>query len=262
MENFNYYRTGWLVSLGIHIIFFLIIAYNGIFSNISKNVQEPDTEIYVADISTASGDESGDTGSLNNASDDILFSQAENDSTDTENNNDQTATKMTDNNHKIVDDNSSSGKNKSTAAKISNGESSAGKGASASSGSGTNDGKSNGAGNGQGNDGKAGEGNSAETDDATARQAVVLPVPLNAPKPSYPYTMRSSGVEGIVTISFLVDGSGQVETVSVVSSSGGDAFNEAALSAARQWTFSPAQNEKGQPVICRISQTFYFKMDG
>ncbi|MDQ0202732.1 energy transducer TonB [Pectinatus haikarae] len=255
----NYRKSGWLASLGIHFLFFFIISYSGFFA-IAKNFSKtPDTEIYMADDKSSAENESNSAESSGSqasaaSSSDIIIDRDSLQNTYNENSDSTTEVKKL----KITN----STKKSPAGSNAEKGQLSSGKQGNAigtgSEGNSSDTGTDSTAGTGE-SKGTNG-GNSAENNES-ALKAAINPIPLNAPIPSYPYSMRSSGIEGMVTVSFSVDALGNVETVSVLSSYGGAAFIEAALTAARQWTFSPAQNSSGQPVRCIISQTFNFKME-
>ncbi len=59
--------------------------------------------------------------------------------------------------------------------------------------------------------------------------------------PRYPKAARKLGYEGLVTLLVSVDAAGQVQDVTVQTSSGYSMLDEAALKAIRQWHFEPAR---------------------
>ena len=66
--------------------------------------------------------------------------------------------------------------------------------------------------------------------------------------PEFPKSELKRGHEGWVMLDFSVDESGHVVDPSVSDSSGNDAFNEAALEAARDWSFD-AEKERQSSVL-------------
>jgi len=64
------------------------------------------------------------------------------------------------------------------------------------------------------------------------------PHPTNAPQPVYPQFARDAGIKGRVVLHVLVDEGGRVKQVVVVQSVAG--LDEAAIDAAKTWTFAPA----------------------
>ena len=87
----------------------------------------------------------------------------------------------------------------------------------------------------------------------------VKPVPIKQVQPQYPESARLSGKEGVVWLKCLVGKNGKVSKVKVVQSDT-PIFDEAAISAALQWKFSPAKI-KGKPVEVWAAIPFKFKLD-
>jgi TonB family protein len=77
--------------------------------------------------------------------------------------------------------------------------------------------------------------------------------------PSYPSAARADGVEATVRLELIVSASGAVEEARVVQSAGHD-LDEAAVTAARKFRFSPALRH-GHPVRVRMSWTVEFRLD-
>lgn len=85
----------------------------------------------------------------------------------------------------------------------------------------------------------------------------VKPQPLVQAKPRYPDLARRAGIEGQTVVKALVDIDGSVMDVQVLKSSGNQMLDEAALTAARQWKFSPAkQRDKYVRVYVSIPVNF------
>ncbi|MDX2186521.1 MAG: energy transducer TonB [Opitutaceae bacterium] len=81
-----------------------------------------------------------------------------------------------------------------------------------------------------------------------------IPTPITMVSPLYPFV--EGGIEGRVTIEFIIDREGNVRFPHLRGKSA-DALSGAALDAVRQWKFAPP-TEKGTPVIVRASQEFVF----
>lgn len=75
--------------------------------------------------------------------------------------------------------------------------------------------------------------------------------------PVYPAELRAKKVEGVVSLIFVVDPSGKVQTPRVEKSTH-PAFEKPALEAVRQWKYEPAV-KGGQRVSCRIRQSIRFQ---
>ena len=75
----------------------------------------------------------------------------------------------------------------------------------------------------------------------------------------YPEDARSRGIEGTVVLSVLVDETGRVRSVNVVSGPGGG-LDQAAAKAVERIRFRPALR-KGQPVAAQITYRYTFLLD-
>lgn len=72
-----------------------------------------------------------------------------------------------------------------------------------------------------------------------------LLVPLQRSEPVYPYRAQQAGIEGEVTLTFVVDSDGQVQDVSVVSAKPRGQFERAAIRALRQWRYQARPTVSG-----------------
>ena len=75
----------------------------------------------------------------------------------------------------------------------------------------------------------------------------------------YPEDARSRGIEGTVVLSVLVDESGKVRSVKLISGPGAG-LDQAALKAVERIRFRPA-TRKGQPVAAQITYRYTFLLD-
>jgi protein TonB len=82
----------------------------------------------------------------------------------------------------------------------------------------------------------------------------------SGPLPDYPFSERSSGREGIVTVRVLVGTDGVPESVAVRSTSGSAAFDSAAVKAVKRWRFSPA-TKGGVPVPSYFDVRVKFRLE-
>lgn len=81
---------------------------------------------------------------------------------------------------------------------------------------------------------------------------------IRAVLPTYPQLAKSNRVAGDVTLDALIDASGNVRDVSVIS---GPVFlREAAKAAVKQWKYDPARLD-GQPTAMHLTVTVKFKTD-
>lgn len=89
-----------------------------------------------------------------------------------------------------------------------------------------------------------------------------LPKPLSQPPPVFPSSLMRSGEDGVVMVSFTVDGEGRVRDP-VVENSSFRALNPYALKAVNEWKFSPG-TRNGRPAAFRLRAPVEFtgKSDG
>ena len=85
------------------------------------------------------------------------------------------------------------------------------------------------------------------------------PQPQYSPKPAYPERARAAEMEGQTIVEALVDIDGKVIDVRLVKSSGFDILDQAAMSTARKWTFTPAE-QRGKPVRVWVNIPFNFSL--
>jgi protein TonB len=64
---------------------------------------------------------------------------------------------------------------------------------------------------------------------------------LNNPRPEYPRLSQRAGEEGKVVMKVLVSVEGRPDSVEVISSSGFERLDKAAVAAVKQWRFEPAR---------------------
>ncbi len=86
------------------------------------------------------------------------------------------------------------------------------------------------------------------------------PRPVDRVAPEFPARARARDTSGFVTCSLLIAPDGQVRDVRVLESQPPGVFDEAAVTALRQWTFQPGEYE-GQPVSVRVRQTLRFELE-
>ena len=82
---------------------------------------------------------------------------------------------------------------------------------------------------------------------------------LEARKPRYPPEARERGVQGAVRVEILIDAEGKVREARVLSGLG-FGTEEAALEAARQLRFTPAEIS-GKPVAVKIQFKINFELE-
>lgn len=95
---------------------------------------------------------------------------------------------------------------------------------------------------------------------ATQVEKAALPLPGN-PVPSYPGVLRTAGIEGGVTVRFVIDTAGRIEPTSiVVLRTDHELFTAATLRALRTHSFLPAE-AGGIRVRMLVEQRFEFTFD-
>jgi TonB family protein len=87
-----------------------------------------------------------------------------------------------------------------------------------------------------------------------------VPAVIRSQPPSYPAMAAKAGLEGRVIVSIWVDRQGKPRQVAIANSTN-EAFNEAALEAARKYLFTPAYMTNG-PVSVWVSIAFTFRLRG
>lgn len=84
------------------------------------------------------------------------------------------------------------------------------------------------------------------------------PEPISQPSPVYPMQMRMAGLEGRVTIDYIVTADGRVAAAQVVRSNN-PWFERPALDAVMKWRFKPGR-KNGRAVNTRVRQEFPFTL--
>ena len=83
---------------------------------------------------------------------------------------------------------------------------------------------------------------------------------LKRVEPEYPRIAKITGVEGVVILSVYIDEAGHVTDTKVIKSLGNTGCDEAAITAAQQWRFIPAQRD-GRPLAMWFSVPVLFQLD-
>jgi len=78
-------------------------------------------------------------------------------------------------------------------------------------------------------------------------------------EPVYPHEARSKGVEGKVILQFVVNKSGHVTNIRIVSSAPKGVFDQRAKEAVSKWRFEPGMY-RGKPVDSRVTLPIRFEM--
>jgi periplasmic protein TonB len=86
------------------------------------------------------------------------------------------------------------------------------------------------------------------------------PKRLKPSRPEFPAALKAQGIEGDVTVRVDIAASGAVTSVTIVSSSGYPAFDDAAKRAAGSERFAPAVRD-GNPVPFSLSYSYRFRIE-
>ncbi|MBI2511880.1 MAG: energy transducer TonB [Opitutae bacterium] len=86
------------------------------------------------------------------------------------------------------------------------------------------------------------------------------PRPKHQEPPIYPFSMRRAGVEGRVTVEFIVNKEGRIADAFILKSNN-PWFERPALDAIMKWTFTPAKKD-GRPVFTRCQIDMPFTLQG
>jgi len=78
--------------------------------------------------------------------------------------------------------------------------------------------------------------------------------------PPYPYLARRRGIEGAVTVRFLVDRQGEVRNLEVVEAKPPGIFEESVLKTVNRWRFAPGVKD-GEAVETWVETTIRFKLE-
>lgn len=133
--------------------------------------------------------------------------------------------------------------------------------AAASQGEGSGSGEGTGTGDGHGYGNGSGDGTGTGDGSGSGNSPAVPPRILRHVEPKYPKAARNNSIEGTVRIRILISTDGEVDTVDIVSSSGDDSLDNAAVVAAEQWLFEPAQNSFGQSIRCYTEIPIMFELN-
>jgi TonB family protein len=103
--------------------------------------------------------------------------------------------------------------------------------------------------------------NTVPADFPRSQTAATNAVVTSQARPTYPFEARRASVTGEALVQFAVGVDGRV-TDAVVLRSHDIEFANAALVAVRQWTFQPARNAAGQPIIAIFQVPIVFTLNG
>jgi periplasmic protein TonB len=87
------------------------------------------------------------------------------------------------------------------------------------------------------------------------------PILKKISRPDYPIMSKRLNEEGATEMSLLINENGKVTEVNLVTTSGSDRLDEAAIKhAQRHWTFTPC-TENGKPIACWFKTRFIWQLE-
>ena len=95
-------------------------------------------------------------------------------------------------------------------------------------------------------------------DPAHVKHVKVRAQQLSTSQPAYPIALQTKKAVGSVTVNYVINASGGVESPQIEASSGYPEMDAAALAAIVNFTYSPARNDYDEPVNTHGRYTFRF----
>ncbi|MGO5130993.1 TonB family protein [Mitsuokella jalaludinii] len=95
-------------------------------------------------------------------------------------------------------------------------------------------------------------------DPAHVKHVKVHAQQLSTSQPAYPVSLQAKKAVGTVTVNYIINASGGVESPQIEASSGYPEMDAAALAAIVNFTYSPARNDYDEPVNTHGRYTFRF----
>lgn len=87
-----------------------------------------------------------------------------------------------------------------------------------------------------------------------------IPVPKFKKSPVYPYRAKRMGVEGYVSVSFIVDKNGKVSNIKILDSQPKNIFDQSVINALSSWEYAPGELN-GKNVKTLVSTKILFKLE-
>lgn len=91
-------------------------------------------------------------------------------------------------------------------------------------------------------------------------QLDTIPLPTFKRSPRYPYRAKRMGLEGKVTITFIVDKDGKVSDITIINADPPEIFNESVLNAVSAWKYAPGEL-LGRKVTTLVTTSILFKLE-
>ncbi len=135
-----------------------------------------------------------------------------------------------------------------------------GQGSGTGSGTGPGSGSGSGGGHGSGHGTGTGSGTGPGSGGGTGNAVAIPPRITHKSDPVYPAAERNAGITGSGMVRLLVNTSGTVDSVELVSSTGNANLDQAGINAAYKWRFTSAVGKNGQKVRCYLKLPFTFRI--
>ncbi|MCG8684095.1 MAG: TonB family protein [Desulfobacterales bacterium] len=84
---------------------------------------------------------------------------------------------------------------------------------------------------------------------------------LSRVQPIYPFKAKRRGIEGYVTVEFIVSPQGMVQDITIIKADPKNTFDQAVTNCLKLWRFRPPMVE-GIPVSAKARTTIRFKLEG
>lgn len=250
MESNKRRNIGILGSIGVHIVVFLVIAFTGLL-HYSAHKED------IVEIAFFGGGGGGGGSGVEAGVDEVIEEEAAPDEAEevTETEPDAIYQQTKDTKPAVTH----KAKRQAPKAAASAGKGT-GHGSGTGSGTGPGSGSGSGGGHGSGHGTGTGSGTGPGSGDGISTMPAVPPRLVRSPQPNYPSAEKNAGIEGTAHLRLLVGYEGNVEEVTVRSSSGNANLDAAAVAACYKWRFTSAKNGSGQKIRCYINIPITFRM--
>ena len=267
--NENRLRMGFISSIIFHIVLFTFIGLLGFFATTPYSDQSAEVSIIGGNGGGGGGGGGNDTQNIKGPSPQV---KPESQPIEQPTENSDATTKQEDadalyDESKQMDRTSYTQQKQTTPSSESGKSNGTGTGSGGGSGSGSGSGTGSGLGAGTGSGSGGGNGSGTGTGNGSGdgsgdggNVAAVPPRVVSRVQPIYPRSAREQGIEGTVHMRLLVNSRGGVSEAVVTGSSGNEELDAAAITAAENWQFVPAQNGFGQDIDCYANVAIAFSL--
>lgn len=248
MDSNKRRNIGIMGSIGVHIVVFFIIAFTGLLHYSDHNTEDI---VEIAFFGGGGGGGSGVEAAVEEAVEEEAAEEEAQDAEEVETEPDAIYQETQETKPAVTH------KPKKTAPKAA---ASAGRGTGHGSGTGSGTGPGSGSGSGGGHGSGHGTGTGSGYGSGISSSPAIPPRLTRSPQPAYPSAEKNAGIEGTAHLRLLVGYEGNVEEVTVRSSSGNANLDAAAVAACYKWRFTSAKNGSGQKIRCYINIPITFRI--